>query len=87
MLDKLLIPFDIVGITTKVTIENFNTLSHVCKIICFGIYQAQVTMVLSDISVTFIDITDPSDPLKCEKLWRETLRTMAPCGLNIEDSV
>ena len=39
------------------------------------------------ISVTFIDITDPSDPLKREIFWRETLRTMAPYGLNIEDSV
>ena len=87
VLDKLLIPFNIVGITAKVTIENFNALSHVCKIICFGIYQAQVTMVLNDVSVTFIDITDPSDPLKRENFWRETLRTMAPYGLNIEDSV
>ena len=71
VLDKLLIPFNILGITAKVTIENFNALSHVCKIICFGIYQAQVTMVLNDVSVTFIDITDPSDPLKKHLgLWR-----------------
>ena len=42
---------------------------------------------LSDVSVTLIDKTDPSDPLKCENFWRETLMTMAPYGLNIEDSV
>ena len=30
---------------------------------------------------------DPSDPLKRENFWRETLMTMAPYGLNIEDSV
>ena len=58
MLDKLLIPFDIVGITTKVTTENLNTLSHVCMNICFGISQVQV-----------IDKMDPSDPLKRENFW------------------
>ena len=42
---------------------------------------------LSDVSETFIDKTDPSDPLKQENFCRETLMTMAPCGLNIEDSV
>ena len=38
-------------------------------------------------SVTFIDKTDPSNPLTRENFWRETLKTMARYGLNIEDSV
>ena len=38
-------------------------------------------------SVTFIDKTDPSDPLKRKDYWRSTLETMAPFGLNIEESV
>ena len=42
---------------------------------------------LSDVSITFIDKTDPSDPLKREDYWRRTLKTMLPYGLNIEDSV
>ena len=42
---------------------------------------------LSDVSITFIDKTDPSDPLKREDYWRSILKTMAPFGLNIEDSV
>ena len=42
---------------------------------------------LNDVSLTFIDKTDPSDPLKRENFWRETLMTMGPYGLNIEDSV
>ena len=42
---------------------------------------------ISDVSVTFIDKTDPSDPLKREDYWRSTLKTMAPFGLNIEESV
>ena len=35
---------------------------------------------LNNVSVTFLDKTDPSDPLKCENFWRETLMTMAPYG-------
>ena len=31
--------------------------------------------------------TDPSDPLKRQDYWRGTLKTMAPFGLNIEESV
>ena len=41
----------------------------------------------NDVSVTFIDKTDPLDPLKRENMWWETLMTMAPYGLNIEYSV
>ena len=37
---------------------------------------------LDDVSITFIDKTDPKD--RCEHYWRHTLRTMAPDGLNIE---
>ena len=42
---------------------------------------------LKDVSLTFIDTTDLPDPLKREYYWRSTLKTMAPFGLNIEDSV
>ena len=42
---------------------------------------------LNDVFVIFIDQTDPSDPLKSKNFWQETLMTMAPYGLNIEDSV
>ena len=42
---------------------------------------------LNDVSVTFIDKTDPSYPLRREDYWRQTLKTMVPYGLNIEDSV
>ena len=42
---------------------------------------------LENVSVTFIDKTDPSDPLKRENYWRSTLKTIAPFGLNIEKSV
>ena len=42
---------------------------------------------LEDVSLTITDKTDPSDPLKREDYWRSTLKTMAPFGLNIEESV
>ena len=42
---------------------------------------------ISDVSVTFIDKTDPFDPLKREDYWRITLKTMTPFGLNIKKSV
>ena len=40
-----------------------------------------------DVSITFIHKTDPSEPLKRENYWKNVLKTMAPLGLNIEDSV
>ena len=40
---------------------------------------------LEDVSITFIDKTDPKDPNQREHYWRHTLKTMAPLGLNIED--
>ena len=41
----------------------------------------------SDVPATFMDKTDPSDPLKREDYWKSTLKTMAPFGLNAEESV
>ena len=41
---------------------------------------------ICDVSVTFIDKTDPSDPLKREDYWRSTLKIMALFGLNVEES-
>ena len=37
--------------------------------------------------ITFIDKTDPSDPVQREDYWRKTLKTMAPYGLKIEERV
>ena len=42
---------------------------------------------ISDVSVTFIGKTDRLDLLKREDYWRSNLKTMAPFGLNIEESV
>ena len=42
---------------------------------------------LNDVSITFIDKTDPSDPFRREDYWRQTLKTMVPYGLNTDDRV
>ena len=40
---------------------------------------------LDDISIIFIDKTDPKDPNKREHYWQHTLKIMVPQGLNVED--
>ena len=40
---------------------------------------------LDDVSVIFIDKTDPKDPNKPESYWSHTLKTMIPQGLNVEN--
>ena len=40
---------------------------------------------LEDISIKLIDKTDPSNPLQRENYWRSILKTMTPCGLNVEE--
>ena len=40
---------------------------------------------LEDITITFINKTDPKDPSRREHYWRHTLKTMAALGLNVED--
>ena len=42
---------------------------------------------LEDVSITFIEKINPSEPLKREYYWKNVLKTMAHLGLNIEDSV
>ena len=40
-----------------------------------------------DVSICLIDKTDPSDPHKREYYWMRTLKTIAPFGLNTEETV
>ena len=42
---------------------------------------------LQDLSITLIDKTDACYPKKRENYWMRTLKTLAPDGLNVEDSV
>ena len=42
---------------------------------------------LKNVSIILIDKTDGKDPKKREYYWQRTLKTYAPFGLNIEDSV
>ena len=38
---------------------------------------------LENVSITFIDKTDPSNSKKRENYWTQTLKTMVPWGLNV----
>ena len=40
---------------------------------------------LDDVSIIFIDKSDPKDPNKREHYWRHTLKTMLRQGLHVED--
>ena len=42
---------------------------------------------LGNFSITLIDKADGKDPKRRENYWMRTLKTYAPFGLNIEDSV
>ena len=42
---------------------------------------------LGNVSITLIDKTDGKDPKRRENYWIRTLKTYAPFGLNIEDTV
>ena len=42
---------------------------------------------LPNVSITLIDKIDGKDPKRRKNYWMRTLKTYAPFGLNIEDSV
>ena len=78
-LGRLLTSFGQDETITKVTCMQQHLFNHFCTSGHCGF--------LENVSLTFIDKTYPSDPLKREYYWRSTLNTMAPFGLNIEESV
>ena len=40
---------------------------------------------INDVEIDFIDKTDPSDPTRIEKFWRNKLKTLTPYGLNVKE--
>ena len=42
---------------------------------------------LGNVSITLVDKTDGKDPKSRENYWMRMLKTCAPFGLDIEDSV
>ena len=54
----------------------------------FGHFQSPGhTDFVEDVCITFIDKTEPFTPTKREDYWRQTLKTLAPNGLNIKENV
>ena len=52
----------------------------------FRYFSSTGPNVFLNVSITFIDKTDPEIPRKREDLWGETLKRMVPYGLDIEES-
>ena len=40
---------------------------------------------INDVEIIFIDKTDQWDPTRKAEFWRTKLKTLAPCGLNVEE--
>ena len=53
--------------------EHFQSLGH--------------TDFVEDVCITFIDKAHPLIPTKREDYWRQTLKTLAPHGIDVEESV
>ena len=76
------------GITTKVIPENIANVVLACNNMCLNHFcTSGHAGFLENISIAFIDKTDPSDRLKREDYCGHALKTIAPFGLNIEESV
>ena len=71
----------------------FNSRKHAHGISCMQehLYEhfcdSEHSGFLNDVSITFIDKTDPTNPLQREDYWKHTLKTFAPYGLNIKENV
>ena len=50
-------------------------------------HSGEHTGFLGNVKITLIDKTNGQNPKKREDYWRKTLKTYAPFGLNVEDSV
>ena len=85
---NLLTNFVLDGTITKVISGNINVAKQVWNNNHISIFAAgNHNCFISDVSTTFIDKTGLSDSLKREDCWRSIQKTMAPFGLNIEESV
>ena len=81
------------NIYTIITKINVNSRKHAHGISCMQehLYEhfcdSEHSGFLNDLSITFIDKTDLTNPLQRENYWKHTLKTFAPYGLNIKENV
>ena len=69
------------GIITKITIRNTLGKNYMTQDLLEHFSTKGHNSFLVDVSVIFIDKTDPKDPNKREHYWRHTLKTIATHGL------
>ena len=69
-------------------IRKIHRMKHVCKEHLFEHFKSEGrSRFLGNVSIRLIDKTDGKDPKTRKINWMRTLKTYAPFGLNIEDSV
>ena len=77
--------FAIGGIITDLTPVNMRMANHTCRNTCTNI-NSEHRSFLNDVSITLIDKTNPTNPLK-KNYWEPTLKTFVPYGLNMKENV
>ena len=68
--------------------NRLNSRKHVHDILCMQEHlfehfcDSERSVFLNDVSITFIDKSDPTNPLQRENYWKRTLKTFALNGLH-----
>ena len=54
-------------------------MTYACRNTCANIFgDSEYSSFFNDISITFVDKTNPTDLLQRENYWKHTLKTFAP---------
>ena len=86
MQGKQLIDLDYDGTTIKKAIGNFLRGEEIKQKSLHEHFLSDSRHSFKDASICLIDKTDPSDPHKREYYWMRALKTIAPFGLNTDET-
>ena len=84
---KLLTTFVADGTITSVKVKVLKEMKSAYKNTSINISNVKGILFLVDVSLTLIDKTDISNPTKKENYRMQTLKTYAPYGLDVVDSI
>ena len=84
-LGQIVETFAIGGIITDLTPVNMRMANHAYRNTCTNI-NSEHRSFLNDVSITLIDKTNPTNPLK-KNYCEPTLKTFVPYGLNMKENV
>ena len=75
------------GIITDLTHKHAQGVSCMQERLYKHFYDIEHSGFLNDVSITFIDKTDPTNSVQRENYWKHTLKTFAPYCININGNV